>query len=109
VRSPYARRKPRNPFDRAALGVRVRMAERSAAPLNMTEARRKLMEAVDRGEIRPGTKRFEGGYRWHHGPGQGSETVTSRVLDLLSADWAVLNDGHVELTLAGREAMGGAS
>lgn len=101
---PPIRRRPRNPLAGAVLGVRVRMAEQAPVHLKLTEPRRKLMQGIDRGEVRPGTGQYEGGWRWHHGNGD-SETVTYRMLELLAARWARRADGHAELTDDGRKAL----
>lgn len=101
---PPIRRHPRNPYARQVLGVRLRQAERGPAPLNMTIARRRLMEGIARGEVRPGTGRYAGGYRWHRGNGD-SETVSRRVLDLMAAQWAADGETHVQLTEAGTAAL----
>ena len=97
------RRRARSPYDNATLGVRVRTAEQHVH-LNLTQARQRLMEGIQRGEVRPGTGQYAGGYRWHHGNGD-SETVTMRVLELFGAGWAVKGSLHPELTAAGVEAL----
>lgn len=91
-------RRRRSPFDNAALGVRVRTAERQPTPLNMTLARMQLMHAIAAGEVKPGQGQYAGGYRWH------GETVTARMRQLISAGWAV-GGRRPALTAAGAEAL----
>lgn len=104
MRSPYAGRKPRNPFNQQVLGIRVRRAEHATpvTPLKLTESRLKLMAAIGASEVKAGRGQYVGGYRWHE------LTVSGRVRQLIAAGWA--RDGKtVELTEAGLAAMGGAA
>jgi len=99
---PHIRRRGRNPFDRAQLGIVVRRAERGPVGLKLTDARIKLMRAIADGKVKPGKGSHSAGYRW------AGTTVTSRVAELVKARWATVSGGKVRLTDAGRAALDGA-
>jgi hypothetical protein len=99
MRPPYIRRKLRSPFDKAALGVLVRRAERGVQQLNVTEYRLTLLRAIERKEIKAGRGSFDGHWRWH------GSTVTAACLEMLHARWVEPVGAHLELTDAGRDVL----
>lgn len=101
--NPIRRRRPASPYAKAVLGVRVRTGDTPPRELKPTIPRQRLMEGIERGEVKAGVGSYRGGYRWHHGGN--SETVTNRVRELKAAGWARDGEHHVELTEAGREAL----
>lgn len=95
---PHIRRRRKDALAGQVLGVRVRMAERTPVRLNMTLARRQLMQALADGDVKAGQGQYSGGYRLH------GLTVTARVQLLINAGWAH-GGKHPGLTPAGRQAL----
>lgn len=99
---PHIRRKPVNPFNRAALGVYKGPARTAEAP-KLTPYRLTLLRAIDAKEVQAGKGQHVGAFRWHHGGT--SVTCTKWVREFVSCGWATVVGAHLELTDAGRSAL----
>jgi hypothetical protein len=102
ARPPQIRRKPANPFNRAALGV-YKGPARTVEPPKLTPYRLTLLTATQAGEIKAGQGQYTGAWRWHHGGT--SVTCTKWIREFVSCGWAKAVGAHLELTDAGREAL----
>lgn len=102
ARPPQIRRKPVNPFNRAALGV-YKGPPRRIEPPKLTPYRVTLLRAIQAGEVKAGQGQYIGAWRWHHGGT--SVTCTKWVREFVGCGWAVVVGAHPELTDAGREAL----
>lgn len=102
ARPPQIRRKPANPFNRAALGV-YKGPARTVEPPKLTPYRLTLLTATQAGEIKAGQGQYTGAWRWHHGGT--SVTCTKWIREFVSCGWAKPVGAHLELTDAGREAL----
>lgn len=97
-RPPQIRRKPVNPFNRAALGV-YKGPQRQAEPPRLTPYRLTLLRAIAAKEVKRGQGQFASQWRWH------GATVTLAVLPFKLCGWTTVVGAHLELTEAGREAL----
>lgn len=95
ARPPHIRRKPVNPFNRAALGI-YKGPVRAVAPPKVTPYRVTLLKATLAGEIKAGQGQYTGAWRWHH-TGV-SVTVTKWVREFIACGWAQVKGAHLELT-----------
>lgn len=99
---PPIRRKPRNPYDKAALGV-YRGPARLNEPPALTPYRRRVLEAIGRKEIHRGKGQYERAWRWSD---DGIVVTASKWVDeALRCGWAKVVGAHVELTTDGQAAL----
>lgn len=102
ARPPQVRRKPVNPFNRAALGVYKGPPRTIEAP-KLTPYRLTLLRAAAAGEVKLGQGQYTGAWRWHHGGT--SVTVTKWIREFIACGWAAAVGAHLELTDSGRGAL----
>lgn len=105
--TPPRRYRTLPPFARAQLAPRRRSADPSQQPtitINPTLPRIVLLRAVAGGEVKPGTGRYVGGWRWL------GTTVTNRIHELIRGGWIerAPDTRHLNVTAIGEQILAGA-
>lgn len=100
---PPIRRRPKSPYDRAALGT-YRGPARLIEPPRITAYRAMILRAIQAGEVKAGTGQYLRAWR-HHKDGV-HITVTKTVNEFIACGWAT-GGPTPALTEAGTKALEG--